>query len=240
MKKMCLMVCAPMLALANVFANEPEIKKESPPLPDFKISTSCDWQAEVRRTNTWLERDQKGRIELGKLIDANPSGVPREEYDRVSKALKEEESLLQAELEDLVMRCGWPSKTAFGNRAGENAWFVVQHAPPEFKIRYLPLVQAAAEAGELPKRMWATLYDRVQLSQGRPQRYGSQICDEGNGTRRVCDIESVEGIDMRRAEVGMVPVSWCAYLSMNGATHPICEVGAPASANSGKPNATSP
>lgn len=211
-----------------------DLPKDLAPLPAFQISTPCDWRVEVRRTNTWLERDQRGRIELEKLIQAYPTGIPRAEYDRVNLPLRQEEERLRAELEDLVQRCGWPSRTAFGNRAGENAWFIVQHASPEFQLRYLPLVQAAAEAGELPKQMWAMLFDRVELGQGRPQRYGSQICPGGMGKKKACEVESVEGIDARRAEVGMVPASWCAYLSTNGATHESCENSSAAGVGGGK------
>ena len=195
------------------------------PLPRFQIETSCDWQQEVRLTNTWLQRDQSAAMRIWRLKEQYPGGIPKEEYESVRKIVNTEKAVLQGELEDLVQRCGWPSKTAFGERAGENAFLIVQHAPPAFQARYLPLIQAAAEAGELPRRMWASLFDRVQLAQGRPQRFGSQICGGAQGRWYVCDIESVEGIDARRAGADMVPVSWCAYLAEMDVQHSSCELG---------------
>lgn len=206
-----------------------------PPLPEFRVETACVWQQEIRRINTWFERDQSATMRIWRLHQQHPDGIPRTEYEPVKKDVDAEKAALQDELEDLVQRCGWPSRTAFGERAGESAFLIVQHAPAAFQARYLPLVQAAAMAGELPRRMWASLFDRVQVAQGRPQRFGSQICSDGPARWKVCDIETVEGIDARRASADMVPVSWCAYLGEMDVQHPSCASGAAPAQSSIRP-----
>ncbi len=192
------------------------------PLPSFSIATVCDWRQEVLRTNTWLERDQLGRMELLRLMEKHSGGIPRDEYLRVAQNIEAENRKLQEELEDLVLRCGWPSATAFGPRAGEYAFLVVQHAPVSVQKRYFPLIEAAAKAGELPMRFWGSLHDRMQVFNGKPQRFGSQICRAGTKKFVACEVEDIDEIDVRRAEIGMVPASWCAYLAENDVSHPRC------------------
>ncbi|MFG6449361.1 DUF6624 domain-containing protein [Roseateles sp. BYS180W] len=189
----------------------------------FQTDTPCNWQVEIKTTNTWLQRDQNAIKILTDLSEKFPNGIPRPDYERANAEVDLEKNKLQSELDDLVQRCGWPSQTAFGTLAGQSAFLIVQHASTDFQLRYMPVIQEAAEAGELPKRHWAILYDRIAVAQGRPQRYGSQICMQGRSQSIVCgEIESISDIDARRASVGMIPASWCSYLSMMDVTHSSC------------------
>jgi hypothetical protein len=169
----------------------------------------CDWSVEVKRTNTWFARDQALRSAL-----LQGPGLNNEALERVQAQMLRQDRELESELDELVERCGWPTTTEFGDKAPQYAAMIVQHAVDlDYQLKYLSLVKAAAESGELAKRHWATLEDRVRMRQGRPQLYGTQLTMV-NDELAMWAIEDEEHLDERRAEVGMVPVQICSYLGL--------------------------
>lgn len=168
--------------------------------------------------NTWLERDQASRVLFGKrFLDATTKDVkPDEQQVSLLKAkMREENRVLISELDDLVSRCGWPTTTEYGDKAPQYAALLVQHAELDVQLRYYPIMQAAANANELPFRFVAALDDRIRYFQKRPQLYGSQIVDdEVNGGLKLWDVEDPSRLDERRNKAGMMPPSSCAYLNM--------------------------
>ncbi|MBY0234911.1 MAG: hypothetical protein K2W93_08020 [Burkholderiaceae bacterium] len=195
---------------------------------------TCNWLIEVKRTNTWLERDQRERIKMGELFltaKKNGTAVNQEERKAISERMHATDAILQGELEDLVARCGWPTTTEFGDKAPQYAATIVQHASLEFQLKYEPLMRASANANELPKRLWATLDDRIRVRKNLPQRYGTQLKTDGPELT-LWPIEDEEHLDERRAEVDMVPVPICAYLGLfdQPIKYKKCEWGAPVTA----------
>lgn len=75
---------------------------------------------------------------------------------------------------------GWPGAILVGTVGSQNAWLLVQHAPPELRERCLPLLKAAVDAGDAEMRNWAYLLDRVLVHRGEPQVYGTQYQQQGN------------------------------------------------------------
>ncbi|MEJ7662726.1 MAG: DUF6624 domain-containing protein [Hymenobacter sp.] len=72
----------------------------------------------------------------------------------------------------IIKRYGYPGKTLVGTPTNEAAFYVIQHSSriPE----YLPLIEQAAEQGELPFRLYAMMLDRQLMNAGQPQVYGTQ------------------------------------------------------------------
>ena len=62
-----------------------------------------------------------------------------------------------------------------------------------------------AAAGEADPGDFATMYDRVQKSQGRPQRYGSQFSFR-QGHLVADSIADMKALDSLRAAVGLPPM----------------------------------
>lgn len=122
------------------------------------------------------------------------------------------DKVLQGELDDLVARCGWPTTSGYGDKAPQYAAFIVQHADLPYQERYLPLMQAAADAKELAPRHVAMLVDRILMRKKLPQRYGTQLTMK-DGELAVYPIEDPEHVDERRAAVAMIPASFCAYIA---------------------------
>jgi hypothetical protein len=59
------------------------------------------------------------------------------------------------------------------------------------------------KAGEADGAAYALMYDRLALSEGRPQRYGSQMrCSDGQYDVGE-PVDDIDRVDSRRASVGL-------------------------------------
>lgn len=111
-----------------------------------------------------------------------------------------------------MLRTAWPKADEVGCEAQEAAWLIAQHAIswPDFQRRCLGLLRTAVACGDAPARHLATLEDRVRVSEGRPQVYGTQFDWDADGTMSPLPIEDASNVDRRRATVGLEPLSQAA------------------------------
>lgn len=115
-------------------------------------------------------------------------------------------------LRAVVANYGWPRRSVFGDTAAEAAWLILQHSPSnEFREQMLPILENEASHGEVKSSEVAMLFDRIAVSQGRPQRYGTRF--EVKGGRLQADpIADVAALDSLRASVGLPPMA--AYVKL--------------------------
>ncbi len=79
----------------------------------------------------------------------------------------------QKELESLVAKKGWPKVSQVGKHAAGTAFLVIQHSDLEKQKKYLPVIKKLCEEKEADWAAYALMYDRIQVDQNKPQRYGS-------------------------------------------------------------------
>jgi hypothetical protein len=117
-----------------------------------------------------------------------------------------------ARLRALVDAHGWPAWSKVGDEAASAAWRIVQHAigEPDFQRAMLPVLAAAAEAGDVDPAEVAMLDDRIRVFEGRPQRYGTQVDwnDAGDAMVPMGTVDDPDTVDERRAAVGLPPIAW--------------------------------
>jgi hypothetical protein len=106
---------------------------------------------------------------------------------------------------------GWPGRTMVGADGAHAAWIVVQHAigDPALQRRALPLLRSAAAQGEVSVVEVAMLEDRIRVSEGRLQRYGTQYDWDADGRLSPLPVEDPEHVDERRRAVGLSPLEEC-------------------------------
>ena len=108
-----------------------------------------------------------------------------------------------AALLEMVPPEGWFYKSVWGDQAASAAFLIVQHSDETLWRRLVPVLEPLVATGEVDGGKYALMYDRLALSEGRPQRYGSQmICR--NGRWAVDALEDHAHVDERRAAMGMV------------------------------------
>ena len=85
-------------------------------------------------------------------------------------------------------------------------WAVIQHSDVNIQKKYLPLFQEAAQKGDIAKEGVAMMEDRINMFEGKPQRYGSQIEEDEHGNPRLYQLLDESKVDEWRSEMGMEPL----------------------------------
>jgi hypothetical protein len=101
----------------------------------------------------------------------------------------------------ILKQYGYPGKSLVGTPTNEAAWHVIQHAPALIP-QYLPLMKVAAETGELPFRLYATMLDRQLVSEHKAQLYGTQGQNYNNGAWFIWPIQNPAQVNQRRKQAG--------------------------------------
>lgn len=104
----------------------------------------------------------------------------------------------------IVVRRGWPGKSAVGHDGADAAFLLVQHADADtaFQARALPLLERAYKAGETTGQQVALLTDRLASARGHLQVYGTQA-DIRDGRVLLKPIADSAHVDERRAAAGL-------------------------------------
>lgn len=119
----------------------------------------------------------------------------------------ETDSVNLVKVERIFAQHGYPGKSKVGSGLSSAAFLVIQHADLAYQEKYFPLIEAAANAGELSKSSFALLVDRIRMRKGEKQLYGSQLTDhDGDGIYEFHPIEDEENVNKRRAEMGLGPI----------------------------------
>lgn len=189
------------VAVSGCTADPPAAVSPSPetagqPLPDpipVAVGVPFD-QALHDELIQMLERDQSGR-----MGDADPEG-DRARTERLAQILAEH---------------GWPTFDLVGEDGEDAAWAIAQHSDHDvaFQERALAYLRAAVEAAQGSPGNLAYLTDRVAANRGEAQVYGTQVgCVDGEAVP--APVEDEAGLEARRAELGLEPMS--EYLALMG------------------------
>ena len=110
-----------------------------------------------------------------------------------------------ARLRTILDEHGWPGRTLVGEDAAHAAWIIAQHAigDPVLQRRVLELIRPAAAHGEAALLDVAMLEDRIRVSEGKPQRYGTQYDWDEDGEMSPLPIDDPEHVNERRRAVGL-------------------------------------
>lgn len=110
-------------------------------------------------------------------------------------------------LAGVVAERGWPGHTLVGEDGAMAAWLLAQRADgaPEVQQMLLVALRRAAGAGEATLRQVAHLEDRVRISSGRPQLYGTQFRTADGPRPQPYEVEDPPNLGARRAAMGLEP-----------------------------------
>ena len=80
-------------------------------------------------------------------------------------------------------------------------WSVFQHNPLEQQKVFMPQLEEAVRNGDIAPMYLAMLKDRIDIREGRPQKYGTQSGPEG-----LCPLLDASRVNEWRKEVGLPPI----------------------------------
>lgn len=119
----------------------------------------------------------------------------------------------QNELELLIEKKGWPKISKVGSRAASAAFLIIQHSDSEKQKKYLPILKEYCELQEADWQDYALMYDRIQTSENKPQKYGTQIrFNEVTNKNELYPLEDETKVNEWRKAFGMGPLE--DYLSL--------------------------
>lgn len=126
----------------------------------------------------------------------------------LGQALAERDHANTEWLKAEVERSGWPTIVRAGNTGSMMAWLLVQHADadPAFQLHALHLMTPLVATGEVNKRNYAYLYDRIMLKIAGKQRYATQMTCE-HGKRVPLPLENEANLPTLRSEAGLEPLT---------------------------------
>jgi hypothetical protein len=155
------------------------------------------------------EEDQKYRIEVDKVKKLLLA--PDEEQGRIKALVEKQQEVDKSNLQRLVQiidTYGWPGRTIVGKEGSLTAFLIIQHADLEYQKKYFPLLKDAVRRGEAASQYAALLEDRILMREGKKQIYGSQLHqNDVTKSLELWPIEDEEGVDTRRASVGLEPLA---------------------------------
>jgi hypothetical protein len=151
-----------------------------------------------------IELEQTGRRELGPLfalaVSAEDRQALREEVNRELRPIDDDNLRY---LKSVLPADGWFRNSRDGKQATEDAWLIVQHASDrDFQKAVLARMEQLVPLGEVSGPDYALLYDRTEMFEGRPQKYGSQGTCEA-GVTVIYKLQDPARVDALRKSVGL-------------------------------------
>jgi hypothetical protein len=167
------------------------------------VPVSAERARAVRDLDAMAGPDQlyRGRADIARLTP--------DEWARQSAI----DSANMKRLDEIIGAFGWPG-LRFAGSASQTAFLVLQHADSASQHKYLPLMREAVRRNDAQGSQLALLEDRVRVSDGKPQLYGTQLTGD---PLRFAPIEDEARVDERRRSVGLPPLA--DYAKMFGLSY---------------------
>ena len=202
-----------MLALLLLTLAQPAPTQTAPVDPQAEIAPVVRAIAAERARQAALAPpadDRERLIRLGRLDQAPRMALRFVDFSRLSPAgraaLNKVVFASDAEHAAAVLSMlppeGWFLKSRYGPEASEAAFHIIQHSNKALLRRFVPVLEPLVARGEVDGLSYAKMYDRLQTSEGRPQRFGTQYrCAAGRNVP--FPIEDQAQLEARRRSVGI-------------------------------------
>ncbi len=185
----------------NIWEQLIERAKKENQLDENKIN-----RALVKQLDLLLYKDQEPRIQQENII--NKFGVNSREALLQWQLINRQDSLNILEIETILLKYGWLGFDVVGYKGNATIFLVIQHSPLRVQVKYLPLLREAVKNKNARPQDLALLEDRISISQGKKQIYGSQIIqDNKTGSYFLAPMIDPDNVDKRRAMMGLNPIS---------------------------------
>ena len=129
------------------------------------------------------------------------------QHPELDKQMQQIDARLTTRLKQIVATKGWPTIALVGSEASQAAEVMLIHSPDHaWQAGLLPQLQKLVEKDKIFGSDVATLTDRILVSQGKPQEFGTQYKDAGN-KMIIMPIANPKSVDQRRATYMLPPMA---------------------------------
>jgi hypothetical protein len=108
-------------------------------------------------------------------------------------------------LNEIIDEIGFPTIEKVGIDASESAWLIIQHSIsiPDFMKKCLKLLENVALENKVYEKNLASLTDRINVLEGKPQLYGTQFDWDKNGELSPNKYDDLSKVNIRRLKIGL-------------------------------------
>jgi hypothetical protein len=156
---------------------------------------------------TMFREDQKWRIESNKLLNGKKSSF---DEATVNRNYATTDSLNMIEAKKIISKYGFPGYNLVGEEGSNGFWAIIQHCDEDvlFQKEVLLLMSKQVKRHNASGENYALLQDRVLVSQGHKQLYGTQVrLDLKTHHAKPFPIQDSLHVDLRRKAVGLSPLN---------------------------------
>jgi tetratricopeptide (TPR) repeat protein len=139
-----------------------------------------------------------------KQIIAAAKNGDKSRYDSLGSLQKSLDTLVRIKFLALIEK-KFPDMSNVGQSGTSIAMSLIQHLPIEKQKALLPVVKKHAKKHFLSYISYVNLYDRIQMQEGKCQKYGTQQQIKNSNTCIYC-IKKTKNVNYRRAKIGLQPI----------------------------------
>lgn len=162
-------------------------------------------RALMKSLDTIYNADQVSRRKIDSVEKAN--GMRSIQLKRLWDTINYNDSINVMKVERIIKKHGWPGIDIIGEVGNKTVWLVIQHATLDKQLKYLPLLRKSVQSSKSPAWYLAQMEDRILMSQGKKQVYGSQYeFDEKTQKYKLYPIVDERSVNDRRKLVGLPPL----------------------------------
>lgn len=159
-----------------------------------------------KRIITLFKEDQKWRLESINLENGKKSSF---DEATINRNMFKTDSLNIIEAKVIIKKYGFPGYSLIGEDGSDDFWAIIQHCDQDliFQQKVLALMEKEVKRHNATGENFALLQDRVLVSQGHKQLYGSQVrVDLKTHHAKPFPIQDSIHVDLRRKAVGLSPL----------------------------------
>ena len=123
-------------------------------------------------------------------------------YQYFKNKLRQQDSLVFVKIEQIMNNYGYPSKQIAGD-SNDIVFYILGFAPLPIKEKYLNELILAADKGNISWKSMAFFIDKIKVSKGEKQIYGTQGTYDKDYNFIYYPISDPENINKRRALIGL-------------------------------------
>jgi len=148
---------------------------------------------------------------LAVILNRLPGNVPGEDrYEveipgKTDAAVRKQSEMSYKTIYPILQKTGWPKKGNYSESAVNNAFHLLMNSGDiAAHLTWLPALEQACLAGELPWKMYAFCYDHIRVLLGKPQRYLLYYQNMEDGSVELSPWEGDENtVNDWRAKIGL-------------------------------------
>ena len=175
-----------------------DVKKGYSLYPDAKSAFYLDsLYFEDQKYRTYSPYSLNGYIEE---IDT----VVLPEFKRTEQKFNQKDSLNYLAIQKYLDQNGYPEISKVGRRQSRAVGYIILHHFDSLTFeRYLPVVKNLCMEGEAEWDVFAKMTDKLCITKGEPQVYGTQYDRDSNGRTILYKIDDIDQVNYRRMRIGL-------------------------------------